>query len=70
MNLSLLELWHSMGGFAKGIVVVLATMSLLMVTTGLGKWWRIRRSMKRYRAADSADRISSSSAESSAGPFP
>ena len=47
MNLSLLELWHSMGGFAKGIVVVLATMSLLMVTTGLGKWWRIRRSMKR-----------------------
>jgi biopolymer transport protein ExbB/biopolymer transport protein TolQ len=47
MNLSLLELWHSMGGFAKGIVVVLALMSLFMVTTSLGKWWRIRRSIKR-----------------------
>ena len=28
MNLSLLDLWHSMGYFAKGIVYVLAIMSV------------------------------------------
>jgi biopolymer transport protein ExbB/biopolymer transport protein TolQ len=46
MNLSMLELWHSMGLFAKGIVVVMAVMSVWSLGVAGGKWWRIRRSLK------------------------
>ncbi len=46
MNLSLLELWHSMGLFAKGIVAIMAIMSVWSLGVAGGKWWRIRRSLK------------------------
>jgi biopolymer transport protein ExbB/biopolymer transport protein TolQ len=46
MNLSMLELWHSMGLFAKGIVMVMAVMSVWSLGVAGGKWWRIRRSLK------------------------
>jgi biopolymer transport protein ExbB len=46
MNLSLIELWGTMGGFAKGIVVTLLLMSVYSLGVGAAKWWRLRRSMK------------------------
>jgi biopolymer transport protein ExbB/biopolymer transport protein TolQ len=42
MNLSLLDLWGQMGGFAKGIVVTLAIMSIWSLTVTLQKWLRLR----------------------------
>ena len=46
MNMSLMDLWGSMGPFAKGIVVVLFLMSVYMLGIAGAKWWRLRRSMK------------------------
>jgi biopolymer transport protein ExbB/biopolymer transport protein TolQ len=46
MNVSILELWNSAGGFARGIIVVLAIMSVLSIGVAIGKWWRIRRSTR------------------------
>jgi biopolymer transport protein ExbB/biopolymer transport protein TolQ len=46
MNLSLIELWHTMGGFAKGVVFTLFFMSVYMLGIGAAKWWRLRKSMK------------------------
>src|SRR5919199_4349236 len=43
MNLSLMELWTQMGAFAKGIVIVLAIMSIWSLTIMIQKWWSIRR---------------------------
>ena len=43
MNLSLLGLWAQMGGFAKGIVITLAIMSIWSLTIMIQKWWTIRR---------------------------
>ena len=43
MNLSLIDLYHSMGGFAKGIVFTLAIMSIWSLTIMFQKWWTIRR---------------------------
>ena len=43
MNLSLMELWQSMGYFAKGIVFTLAIMSIWSLTIMFQKWWTIRR---------------------------
>ena len=43
MNLSMMELWHSMGYFAKGIVFTLAIMSIWSLTIMFQKWWSIRR---------------------------
>ena len=42
MSLSLLDLWKSMGLFAKGIVVVLFLMSLWSLTIMVQKWWALR----------------------------
>ena len=42
MSLSLLDLWKSMGLFAKGIVVVLFIMSLWSLTIAIQKWWALR----------------------------
>ena len=42
MNLSLLGLWAQMGGFAKGIVIVLAIMSVWSLTVMISKFFRIR----------------------------
>ena len=42
MDVSLLEMWHSMGMFAKGIVVVMALMSIYSLSIMIAKWWNIR----------------------------
>src|SRR5919112_4898598 len=42
MNLSLLDLWRQMGPFAKGIVVVLAIMSVWSMSVAIKKWWDLR----------------------------
>ena len=49
MNVSLLALFRSMGGFAKGIVFVLAIMSVLSLTVMVGKWWRLRKAQRETR---------------------
>src|SRR5215213_789248 len=49
MNLSLLELFHSMGAFAKGIVYVLAIMSIYSLTIMIGKWWNLRKAQAETR---------------------
>src|SRR5437016_1211338 len=46
MNLSLIELWSSMGGFAKGIVVMLFIMPVYSLGIAAAKWWRLRKSMR------------------------
>jgi biopolymer transport protein ExbB/biopolymer transport protein TolQ len=46
MNVSILELWNSAGGFARGIIVILAFMSVLSIGVAIGKWWRLRRSTR------------------------
>src|SRR5829696_5559132 len=46
MNLSLIDLWHSMGYFAKGIVWVLAIMSVYSLTIMIQKWWGLRKAQK------------------------
>ena len=43
MNMSMMELWQSMGLFAKGIVFTLAIMSIWSLTIMIQKWWSIRR---------------------------
>jgi biopolymer transport protein ExbB/biopolymer transport protein TolQ len=43
MNLSLIDLWHSMGYFAKGIVWVLAIMSIWSLTIMIQKAWSIKK---------------------------
>ena len=43
MNVNLMELWTQMGAFAKGIVFVLAIMSIWSLTIMIQKWWNIRR---------------------------
>ncbi|MDE3215481.1 MAG: MotA/TolQ/ExbB proton channel family protein [Gemmatimonadota bacterium] len=46
MDVSLLGLWHSMGAFAKGIVFVLAFMSIYSLTIMVSKWWNLRKAQK------------------------
>lgn len=46
MELSLLELWEQAGGFARGIIITLMFMSILSLSTGAAKWWRIFRSSR------------------------
>jgi biopolymer transport protein ExbB/biopolymer transport protein TolQ len=46
MNMSLMELWESMQGFARSIVYILAIMSIWSLGVAGAKWWRIRKSMK------------------------
>ncbi len=43
MNLSLIDLFNSMGYFAKGIVFVLAVMSIYSLSIMIGKWWSLRK---------------------------
>ena len=43
MNLSLMELWTQMGMFAKGIVLVLAIMSIWSLTIMIQKAWSIKK---------------------------
>ena len=46
MNISLLDLWSSAGGFARGIIVILSIMSVLSLGVAVAKWWRLRRSTR------------------------
>ena len=43
MQLNILELWHSMAWFARGVVFVLAFLSIWSLTIMIQKWWNIRR---------------------------
>lgn len=43
MGLSMMEMWASMGYFAKGIIFTLAIMSVWSLTIMFQKWWTIRR---------------------------
>jgi biopolymer transport protein ExbB len=49
MNVSLLGLWASMGWFAKGIVFVMAIMSVYSLTVMVGKWWTLRKAQAETR---------------------
>ena len=49
MNVSLIDLWSQSGTFAKGIVVVLAIMSVWSLTVAVSKWLLIRRSTSATR---------------------
>ncbi|HVZ48157.1 MAG TPA: MotA/TolQ/ExbB proton channel family protein [Gemmatimonadaceae bacterium] len=49
MNLSLVELYGSMGNFAKGIVVTLAIMSIWSLTVMIQKWWFLRSAQAQTR---------------------
>src|ERR1700712_257084 len=49
MDLSLSGLWASMGAFAKGIVVVMAIMSMYSLTVMVSKWWSLRVAQKETR---------------------
>jgi biopolymer transport protein ExbB/biopolymer transport protein TolQ len=49
MELSLLELWHEAGTFARGIIFVLAVMSVYSMSVGAAKWFRLYQSKKQTR---------------------
>ena len=49
MNLSLIDLYGTMGGFAKGIVVTLAIMSIWSLTVMIQKWWFLRSAQRETR---------------------
>jgi biopolymer transport protein ExbB/biopolymer transport protein TolQ len=49
MQLSLLDLWNDAGNFARGIILILAIMSILSLTVAGAKWWRFRKSMRETR---------------------
>lgn len=49
MNLSLVELYGSMGNFAKGIVFTLAIMSIWSLTVMIQKWWFLRTAQNQTR---------------------
>ncbi|HEU6450591.1 MAG TPA: MotA/TolQ/ExbB proton channel family protein [Gemmatimonadaceae bacterium] len=49
MNMSLIELYHSMGWFAKGIVLVLAIMSVFSLSIMVQKWWRLKKAQGETR---------------------
>ena len=49
MGVSLVELWGQMGWFAKGIVVVMALMSIYSLTVVIQKWWALRKAQAETR---------------------
>ena len=42
MDVSLIEMWGQMGLFAKGVVIVMAIMSIYSLSIMIAKWWNIR----------------------------
>src|SRR3954466_4916812 len=46
MDLSLMEMWRSMGNFARGIVFVMLIMSVYSLTIMVAKWWSLRKAQK------------------------
>jgi len=49
MNMSLMELYSSMGWFAKGIVFTLLGMSAFSFTVLISKWWGMRKAQVETR---------------------
>ena len=49
MHLSLIDLWGQMGGFARGIVYVLAIMSIWTLSISIKKWWELRAAQRETR---------------------
>ena len=49
MQLSLLDIYNQMGNFAKGIVFVLAIMSIWSLSVAIKKWWDLRAAQKETR---------------------
>ena len=49
MNMSMLELYQSMGWFAKGIVFTLLGMSAFSFTVLFSKWWAMRKAQVETR---------------------
>ena len=49
MNMSLIELWGHMGGFARGIVFIMIIMSIWSLATAFGKWWKLFRAQRETR---------------------
>ena len=49
MDLSLAGLWAAMGNFAKGIVIVMALMSIYSLTIMVSKWWNLRSAQQETR---------------------
>ncbi|MBW7935287.1 MAG: flagellar motor protein MotA, partial [Gemmatimonadaceae bacterium] len=47
--MSLIELWHSMGMFAKGIVYTLLIMSVWSLSIMVQKWWYLRSAQAQTR---------------------
>ncbi len=47
--MSMIELWHSMGYFAKGIVYTLVIMSVWSMTIMVQKWWYLRAAQSQTR---------------------
>ncbi|HZI12261.1 MAG TPA: MotA/TolQ/ExbB proton channel family protein [Myxococcus sp.] len=43
---SLTEMWSLMGGFAKGIVITMALMSVYSLQIMVAKWWNLRKAQK------------------------
>jgi biopolymer transport protein ExbB/biopolymer transport protein TolQ len=46
MQMSLVDLWISMGWFAKSIVFIMAIMSMLSLGTALNKWVKLRKAQR------------------------
>jgi biopolymer transport protein ExbB/TolQ len=49
MHLSLISLWGQMAGFARGIVYVLAIMSIWTLSISIKKWWELRAAQRETR---------------------
>jgi biopolymer transport protein ExbB/biopolymer transport protein TolQ len=49
MQLNILELWHSMAWFARGVVFVLAFLSIWSLTIMIRNWWYLRRAQAETR---------------------
>lgn len=49
MDMSLVALWGTMGWFAKGIVIVLAIMSIMSLSIMVQKWWRLKKAQAETR---------------------
>jgi biopolymer transport protein ExbB/TolQ len=47
--MSLMDLWNSMGLFARLIVIVMVAMSLISWTIAVSKWWYLRKAQKETR---------------------
>jgi biopolymer transport protein ExbB len=47
--MSLMDLWNSMGLFARLIVLVMVAMSLISWTIAVSKWWYLRKAQKETR---------------------